>query len=292
MARSCRRIVESRWFDPLMLVVIAINAVALGLETYDSIDRSIGRELHLANDVILGIFVVELLLRIGACGRRTQDFFRSGWNVFDFIVVTASFVPGVRENATILRLVRLLRIVRAVRLLPDLRVLTVAVGRSIPGVASLAAITLLLVYIYGMVGWVIFHDHDPANFGNVGQSMVTMFILLTLENLPTYIEKAQELSDWTLIFYVSYVLVASFLIFNLFIGIVINSMEEARAIELHRAERALLDDEDANDEEAHAIVVEERLRMLKSAVEELDRELKAQRASRDGALSAAQRSTT
>ena len=206
---------------------------------------------------------------------RPREFFRSGWNVFDFVVIAASFVPGVRENATLLRLVRLLRIVRAVRLLPDLRVLTVAVGRSVPGVASLAAITLLLVYVYGMVGWVIFHDHDPANFENIGQSMVTMFVLLTLENLPAYIARGQELSDWTLLFYVSYVLLASFLIFNLFIGIVINSMEEARAIELHRAERALLDDDTADDERAHAVVLEERLRALRAAVDELEREVRA-----------------
>jgi len=273
-AAACGRVVESSWFDPLMLSIIAINAVTLGLETYESIDASIGDELHLLNDVILGLFVVELALRMAAHAYRPREFFRSGWNVFDFVVITASFVPGIRENATLLRLVRLLRIVRAVRLLPDLRVLTVAVGRSIPGVASLAAITLLLVYVYGMVGWVIFHDHDPANFENIGQSMVTMFVLLTLENLPVFIERGQELSDWTLLFYVSYVLVASFLIFNLFIGIVINSMEEARAIELHRAERALLDDDAADDERAHAVVIEERLRAMRAALDELERDVR------------------
>ena len=260
--------------------MIFVNAVTLGLETYDSIAREIGDELRTANAVMLGVFVVELLLRFGAAGFDPRQFFRSGWNVFDFVVIAASFVPGVRENAMLLRLVRLARIVRAVRLLPDLRVLTVAVGRSIPGVASLAVITLLLVYVYGMVGWAIFDEHDPANFGNVGQSMVTMFVLLTLENLPTYIEKGQELSDWTLMFYVSYVLVASFLIFNLFIGIVINSMEEARAIELHRAERELLDEDHANDERAHAVVLRERLHHLKDSVEDLERELEAQNRSR------------
>jgi voltage-gated sodium channel len=275
IAATCGGVVGSSWFDPLMLAIIALNAVTLGLETYDSIDASIGRQLHLANDVILGLFVVELVLRMAAFADRPRDFFRSGWNVFDFVVIAASFVPGVRENATLLRLVRLLRIARAVRLLPDLRVLTVAVGRSIPGVASLAAITLLLVYVYGMVGWVIFHESDPANFQDIGQSMVTMFVLLTLENLPAYIERGQELSDWTLLFYVSYVLVASFLIFNLFIGIVINSMEEARAIELHRAERELLNDDTADDAHAHAVVLEERLRALRAAVDELEHEVRA-----------------
>jgi voltage-gated sodium channel len=276
MTRACRRIVDSSWFDPLMLVVIFVNAVTLGLETYDSIERAIGDELHLVNDLILGAFVIELLIRFGAEGFSPRRFFRSGWNAFDFVVIAASFAPGLRQNATLLRLVRLARIVRAVRLLPDLRVLTVAVGRSIPGVASLAVITLLLVYVYGMVGWVIFQDHDPANFENVGQSMVTMFVLLTLENLPTYIEKGQELSNWTLLFYVSYVLVASFLIFNLFIGIVINSMEEARAIELHRAEREVLDDDHADDARAHRVILRERLHHLRNAVEDLEREIEAQ----------------
>jgi voltage-gated sodium channel len=278
VARACGRIVGSSWFDPMMLCAILVNAVTLGLGTYPSIDAAAGPQLHAANDVILGLFVVELLIRMGSYAERPGQFFRSGWNVFDFVVITAGFLPGVRENATLLRLVRLLRIVRAVRLLPDLRVLTVAVGRSVPGVASLAVITLLLVYVYGMIGWVVFHEHDPANFGNVGQSMVTMFVLLTLENLPTYIAKGQELSDWTLLFYVSYVLVASFLIFNLFIGIVINSMEEARAIELHRAERDLLDADARNDERAHAVVLDERLRSLREAVDELEREVRARRA--------------
>jgi len=270
-----RRIVESRWFDPLMLSVIAVNAVLLGLETYERIDAEHGDLLHTANDVILGIFVVELLLRFAATGFRPGVYFRSGWNVFDFVVVAAGFVPGLRENATLLRIARLLRVVRAVRLLPDLRVLTVAVGRSIPGVASLAALTLLLIYVYGMLGWAIFHDHDPENFANAGQSMLTMFVLLTLENLPTYIANGQELSQWTVVFYVSYVLIAAFLVFNLFIGIVINSMDEARTIELHRAERELLDEDDANDERAHQVILTERLRALKSAVEELERELAA-----------------
>jgi voltage-gated sodium channel len=282
MTDLCRRIVDSRWFDPLILAVIFINAVTLGLETYESIAQSIGDELHTLNDVTLGIFVVELTIRFGATGFNPRRFFRSGWNVFDFVVITASFLPGLRENATLLRLVRLARIVRAIRLLPDLRVLTVAVGRSIPGVASLAVITLLLVYVYGMVGWVIFHESDPANYGNIGQAMVTMFVLLTLENLPTYIEQGQELSNWTLVFYISYVLVASFLIFNLFIGIVINSMEEARTIELHRAERELLDDDRSGDERAHRVILRERLHHLKSALEDLEREIEAQGRSRAG----------
>ena len=275
MSRICARIVERPAFERLMLGVIVLNAIVLGVETYESVERSHGELLDALNDAFLAVFCVELAIRLVAHGRRPQDFFRSGWNVFDFLVIAAGFTPGIRENATLLRVVRLLRIVSAVRLLPDLRVIVVAIGRSIPGIGSLAAMTLLLVYVYGMVGWVIFNEHDPENFTSIGRAMLTMFVLLTLENLPVYVEKGLELSDWTVLFYVSYVLVASFLIFNLFIGIVINSMEEARAIELRRTELELEDDDPANDAEAHRRLLADRARKLRSALDDLEREIAA-----------------
>ena len=133
VVRACATLADSTAFNVAIFCVIVANAVVLGIETYE--DSAL---LETLDGVFLGIFVVELVIRLLAHGSRPQDFFRSGWNVFDFVVIGAAFVPGLRENATLLRLVRLARVVRAVRLLPDLRVLTVAVGRSIPGVASLA----------------------------------------------------------------------------------------------------------------------------------------------------------
>jgi len=261
-----------------MLCVIALNAIVLGAETYDGID---GDTLRTLNDVFLGAFVVELVIRIIACWPRPGRFFRGGWNVFDFVVVSGSFLPGLRENATLLRMLRLARIVRVVRFLPDLRVVIGAVTRSVPGVASLAAATLLLVYLYAMLGWVIFADHDPANFGNVGQAMITMFVLLTLENLPTYIEKGQELSDWTIIFFVSYVLVASFLVFNLFIGIVLNSMEGARAEEARRARVQEHADAAISGDPADeaAVALEDRIDEVRAALDALEDELKSRQRS-------------
>jgi voltage-gated sodium channel len=274
-----------------MLGVITLNAIVLGAETYGGVRDRYGDALHLLNEIFLGFFVVELVIRLVACWPRPGRFFTNGWNLFDFLVVVASFLPGLRENATLLRLLRLARIVRAVRFLPDLRVVLAAVVRSVPGVSSLAVMTLLLVYLYGMVGWVVFHEHDPGNFGNVGQAMVTMFVLLTLENLPTYIERGQELSDWTLLFYLSYVLVASFLIFNLFIGIVINSMEEARAEEQRRdrdAERAAAAASDDAEDDL-VVAVEDRIDDLRSALDELEEELRSRRR---GAQAAARAPTT
>lgn len=208
--------------------------------------------------------MVEVLIRFTAVGWSVRAYVADGWNVFDFIVVTASFVPWLRDTAMLLRLVRVLRVARIVRFLPDLRVIMGAIGRSVPGVASLAAATGLLIFIYGMLGWVLFAGHDPEHYGNIGQAMLTMFIMLTLENLPDNIAMGQQISEWTILFFVSYAVAMSFLIFNLFIGIVLGSMEEAREIDRARHE---------TDDLLH------RLRTARTALEDAEREL--QRTHRD-----------
>jgi voltage-gated sodium channel len=240
IVRACAALADSAAFNLAIFAVIVANAVVLGLETYPSVVRDAGGVLHTLNDVFLGVFVVELVIRLTAFGSRPAGFFRSGWNVFDFVVVTASFLPGLRENATLLRLIRLARILRVVRLLPDLRVLVVAIGRSLPGVASLTVLAVVTIFVYGMVGWVIFEAHAPSEYGTIGRAMLTLFITLTLENLPDQLAMGRELSEWTIVYFVSYALVAAFLIFNILIGVVITSLEEAHAIEAarERAERA------------------------------------------------------
>lgn len=181
----CRALIARPAFDVAILGVILFNALVLALETYKDLAGQHQRVFDVLNDVILGIYVIELLIRLTAFRWRPAAFARDKWNVFDFIVVTASFVPGLRRASMALRLVRLLRIVRVIRFLPELRITLSALARSLPGVASLAAATVLLIYIYGMLGWAIFSAHDPEHFGNVGQAMLTMFVMLTFSNLPT-----------------------------------------------------------------------------------------------------------
>ena len=264
IVRRARTLVENPVFDLAITAVIIINAVILGLETYESVVAGYHGMFSVVYDVILAIYVVELLIRFTAAGGNVRAYVADGWNVFDFVVVTASFVPLLRQTAMLLRLVRLLRIVRIVRFLPDLRVLVAAVGRSIPGVASLAAATGLIIFIYGMLGWVLFSGYDPQHYGNIGQAMLTMFIMLTLENLPDNIAMGQQISEWTIVFFISYAVAMSFLIFNLFIGIVLGSMEEAREIDRARHET---DD------------LLKRLRTARTALEDAEREL--QRTHRD-----------
>ena len=164
MARACSLIANSPRFQNFIYGVIVANAVTLGLGTYDWSD-SVNDAITVADEVFLGIFVLELAIRIAAYGRRPQDFFKSGWNVFDFVVIGAVFLPGVRENVTLLRLVRLLRVVRLISVMPDLRILVRAMARSLPPIASLGLLTLLLMYVYGMVGWILFHERGSRAVG-------------------------------------------------------------------------------------------------------------------------------
>ena len=272
---AAARIVDSTPFTVVVVATIALNAVVLGLQTYEGLEERWGSLLDALNAACLAVFLIELGVRIASYWPRPWLFFRNGWNVFDFVVVLAAFVPGIRQNSTLLRLVRLLRIVRLVRVLPDLRVLLLGVWRSVPPLASIAAVTVMILFVYGMVGWVLFGDELPEQWGNIGRAMLTLFVMLTLEDFPVYMAEAMEVMPWAWVYFVSFILLAAFIVLNVLIGIVLNSMEEAREFvrrqairEAHRARGTSA----PIDPEAHAHVAE-RIVILRRALDDLELEL-------------------
>ncbi|CAN5190163.1 hypothetical protein BH09ACT13_BH09ACT13_01860 [soil metagenome] len=258
----------------VVVVTIALNAVVLGLQTYEGVEERWGRTLDAVNAACVGVFMVELAIRITSYWPKPWEFFRNGWNVFDFVVVAATFVPGVAGNSTLLRIVRLLRVIRIVRVLPDLRVLLLGVWRSVPPLASIGAVTAMILFVYGMVGWVLFADELPDQWGNIGRAMLTLFVMLTLENFPVYMDQAMDVEPWAWVYFVSFILVAAFIVLNVLIGVVLNSMEEARELERRRVlrERFGVDRPSPIDPQAHAPVAE-RISILRNALDELELEL-------------------
>ena len=273
-----RRFVDSPAFIGSVVAVILANAVVLGLQTYPALDGRHGETLDLLNAIFLAFFVVEILLRVAAYLPRPWEFFRSGWNVFDFVVVGLAFAPGLRENATVLRLARLARIVRVVHLLPDVRILITGVVRSLPPLGSMAILTTLILFVYGMIGWQLFGADLPEQWGTIGQAMLTLFVMLTLENLPASLEAGMDVHPWSWVYFVTFVLVAAFVVLNVLIGIVLNSMEEAR--ELERRKR-IVPGEGGIFDVAPAPVVE-RIAILRAALDELEHELAGAGRQRDG----------
>ena len=227
---SLARLVDSDRFNTGVAVVIVAYAFVLGAQTYDSWTPTQSRVLGAFDLLFYLLFVVELVLRIASYGSKPWRFFGDGWNVFDFVVIAGVFVPGVRENIAIVRLLRLARIVRIVRVLPEARMLLRTITRALPAVATMFLVTIVVLFLYAMVGWALFGDELRNDWGNIGRAMLTMFVLLTLENFPTYLNDAATVTPWAYLYFLSYVLVAAFVIVNLFIGIVVGAMEEARLI--------------------------------------------------------------
>ncbi|MFD6289447.1 ion transporter [Streptomyces sp. NPDC060205] len=236
LADRCRGVTEARWFGAAVFALIIANALVLGIETYTGVVHDWHGQLKLVEHCFLAAFTVEILLRAGAHADRPRDFFRDPWNLFDLAVVFSAFLPAVRENGTILRLLRLARVLRTARFLPQLRVFLVAVGRSLPGTMSFLIVGALLLYVYAMVGWVAFAESDPEHFGSLGRAVLTLFLLMTLDGLGDSVRAGLEISRWSIVYYASYVLLASFVLVNVLIGVVISSLDEARELEREQEE--------------------------------------------------------
>jgi voltage-gated sodium channel len=172
------------------------------------------------------IYVGELLLRMISYGAKPWEFFRRSWNVFDFCIIALS--PIFAGQIIILRLLRLLRLIRIFRFLPEVKVLTASIVKSLPPLLSMGVLIFLALFIYGMAGVYMFGEQLPDNWGNISIALTTLFILLTLENFPAYLEEATLVSPWALPFYLSYIFIVVFTVLNVLIGIVLNAMDEAR----------------------------------------------------------------
>jgi voltage-gated sodium channel len=274
LARACAAISDSRAFEVLIIIVIGANAVVLGIETYEHLGAW-EPVLHGLEWCFRAVFVAEIAIRILAHGRRPQDFFRHGWNVFDFVVIAAVFIPGLHGDSALLRIVRIARVLRLVRFSPGLRTIVSALLRSLPGIGGFLALALVTMYLYAMAGWLIFADDLPEQYGTVGHAMLTLFVLLSQENLPELVAQGIDLSPWTLLYYVSYVLVMVNLLLNILIAVIVNSMEEARRLEITEG---LADaDGDGIPDEIDRIAVSQRLDDLRTLMAELEKDLRIDR---------------
>lgn len=220
------RLVYSDAFELAIAAVISINAVALAVLTFPNISEETVAAALLVDAVCLGIYTVELVMRILSYGTKPWMFFRKGWNIFDFVVIAAT--PIFAGQTVILRLLRLFRLIRIFRFLPEVRILSASIIKSLPPLMSMTALIGLLLFLYGMVGHYLFGQALPAAWGTIGASMMSLVILLTLENFPVYLEEAMAVNALAVPYLLSYVFVIVFTVLNLLIGIVLNAMDEAR----------------------------------------------------------------
>ena len=254
MSSTCKSIVNSKIFQRLILVTILLAGVVVGVQTFKAFAREHAILLNTLDLFILGIFVIEAVIKILAEGNRPQNYFKNPWNVFDFIIVVACLLgPVIHLGADflpVLRLARILRVLRLVSAIPKLQLLVSCLLRSLPSMFYVSILLFLLFYIYGTMAVFLFAENDPIHFRNLQTSILSLFRVVTLEDWTdvmyinmygseNYGYSSNDLAKWTPIscssplggalFFVSFVLIGTMIVLNLVIGVIMNSMDESNA---------------------------------------------------------------
>ena len=266
MIAWCRRIANSRSFQNFILGVIVLNAIIVGMETVEEWATAYENLFFWLNQAIILIFVFELAVRMLAYWPRLFNFFRDGWNVFDFVIVAFSFLPAGGSFAMVARLARLLRVVRLVSVFPELRLIVGTMLRSVSSMGHVIVLLGLVMYVYAVLGYHLFSEQDPENWGTLGKAALTLFEVLTLEGWVELQDIGLRISPWVWLFYGSYVLIAVFIVVNLFIAVVLNNLEAVK--EEHRAEEAALSPEQD---------LLQRIEAMKVHLNELEQALRTQK---------------
>ncbi len=252
---------ESPRVTRAITAVIVFNAITLGLETSAGVMERVGPLLLLLDDIVLSIFVIELLAKLFAFGWR---YFTNGWNVFDFIIVGIALAPA-SGDLTVLRALRILRVLRLVAIVPSMRKVVMALMAAIPGVSSVIALLALVYYVFAVMVTKLYGKAFPDWFGTVGDSMYSLFQIMTLESWSMGIVRpVMEQYPGAWMVFVPFILMTSFAVINLFIAVIVNAMTEQS-----QAESAALKEEMHAVTEAEASALMQRMAALQRQMDEI-----------------------
>ncbi|MDH5425374.1 MAG: ion transporter [Gammaproteobacteria bacterium] len=243
MKLFAQRVVNHAFFDYSIIALILINAAVLGLETSRDMMALYEYELLLSSDIILALFIAEALLKMIAVMPRLGLYFKDGWNLFDFSVIVLSLLPATGELAMVARLARLLRVMRLISTIPELRLIVSTLIRSLPGMSHVIMLMGVIFYMYAIAGYHLFAEHDPQHWGTLGISLLTLFRVVTLEDWTDLMYTAMEMSGYSWMFFVSFVVMGTFVIINLFIAVVLNNLDEAKQEQLRELQGPVGKDE-------------------------------------------------
>jgi voltage-gated sodium channel len=240
-----RGIIDDPRTERFIMALIVFNAVTLGLETSQTVMARWGVVLHVIDQAILGVFVLELTGRIIL---QRSAFFRDGWNIFDFIVVGVSLAPAT-DAFTVLRALRVLRLLRLVTVVPSLRRVVGGLIGALPGMGSIVLLIGLVYYVCAVMAVNLFGEDFPKLFGTLGASLFTLFTIMTLEGwVEGVVSPIMEKYPYAWLFFIPFIIATTFTVLNLFIGIIVNAMQEEHAkteAAEREAEREMVHDETA-----------------------------------------------
>ncbi len=222
LQQRARQFIESKPVINVILGVIMFNAMTLGLVTSKTVMAGIGPVLEVLDDIVIGFFVIELSVKFFAYRWR---FFLSGWNIFDLAVVSFTLLPAT-GNLSVLRALRILRAMRLLSVLPQMREVVQALLNALPGMASVLTVLGLVYYIFAVMGTRLFGEDFPQWFGTLGESFYSLFQIMTLESWSMGIVRpVMEVYPLAWLLFVPFIMLTSFAVLNLFIGLMVNSMQ-------------------------------------------------------------------
>ncbi len=241
------KVAKSQFFQNFVTFAIIVAGLLVGISTYHDFYLKHQGLLDTLNLIVLIIFIIEIAVKIAAEGKKPWLYFTKAWNIFDFVIVTAAFLSFGGSSIAILRLLRLLRVLKLIKALPRLQVLVSALLKSIPSMGYVSILLLLLFYIYAVAAVFFFGENDPIHFKDLQTSMLSMFRVVTLEDwtdvmyinmfgcesygyggFEEFCTASKSNPLFSALFFVSFVLVGTMIFLNLFIGVIMNGMDEAR----------------------------------------------------------------
>jgi voltage-gated sodium channel len=219
-----KQFIESKSVQNFIIGLIVLNSITIGFETSDKVMSSMGDMLFLIDKIILAIFVLEITLKLYAYG---FSFFRSGWNVFDFSIVAIALLPT-SGSLAILRALRIFRSLRLINNVPRLRFIVESLFHSLPSLVWIFVLLTLVFYVFAVVGTKLFGSAFPEWFGTLGASMFSLFQIMTLEGWADISREIMKEFPLANIYFISFILLASYTTLNIFIAIVVNTMSEVQ----------------------------------------------------------------
>ena len=266
LQRRFLKLRRNRWFETLVILVIVLSALVIGAKTY-RIDPLLQRLFELLDLGITLFFLVEILVRMVAEG-SLRRFFRQGWKVFDFVIVTASLIPVEESQMALLgRLLRIFRVLRLVSMVPELRMLLNAFLKAIPRMGYVSLLMFIIFYIYAAMGSIFFSEINPELWRNITISMLTLFRVATFEDWTDVMYETMSVYPLSWAFYISFIFIVAFVFLNMMIGIVLETLQ-------HEHEQFSRDSGEGEAGEVH--IIEQRTREMEERLVRMERLLEEQ----------------
>lgn len=217
-------ITKDKRFEFTMMSVIIFSALVIGIHTFN-ISPILENVLFYIDYLITIIFVIEISVRIAA-EKRASDFFKDGWNVFDFIIVAVSLIPIDDNYANVARLIRIFRMLRLISLLPELKVIVGALFKSAKSIGYVLILMFIIFYVFAVIGTILFEDVESGLWRDVGMALLTLFRVMTFESWTSVMYETMEIHPWSWAYYLIFIFLTTFTFLNMIIGIILDTLNE------------------------------------------------------------------